>query len=1630
MGFLDNLANIATNQASSFEYSSLGAFGKKIDKSAHRQYTVSGVKPNLDPQLLNIWHQTPDITVVIKKKHFSSLIDNYRTDLLNAEERTYIKAIKRLFDNKCQAIAAYERLSKVEKIATNTGMISDYMLPIIFQGIDKLNESNPNLISASTQSILNLLRTIKEYSETNTFTTWIKDNALYNSEQGSGTGIIELTNISSLSTTTSTKFNGGSANFTLEDPYKLSIITRDDIETAISEAIIKGTFPNQEKELNDTIILLQNQLKAFRLVRGAPLIKFIINETTLLSRRIRAIFDTGQEIIFSYNQGFNNGEFSSVDVDQSALEEPNGLNSNELELFKQIIDNCFTLLQLREVNKVKTKEFNKETNFIRQTMMAEFNGKPIIQPMDVVHIYISSKTKFDNKIVQGFNINFGANSILNKLNDAIGSVSSEVDNLVAAFGGSKDSYLETEKNTIAGKDFPLWLWYLVRNQFTKQAAGTHVFAGLVESAPYEFSGGKYTISVNCTDNCKYLNQGQLNVKPSVDVYDSALYDPLTPFKLDFNEGSGLLKGEIPPLLDENVKLLNTGSVKVKSGRFRGASASEDLYKINDGEAVNSGKKIASNLFRRKFNDPDGFVYRWKKGIGSLVWSGQPHSSELQSEAAPNLTKEPFAGQDIMNVLSLLITGQPYNFNNFMKAAIEHGTLNKDDLFNISGSNSFFRGLLSDLSKTNTTWGNFIPFKKLIVNESAYDFLRSGQFDITTANKEVSDLIKERAKRFDELTSAVPEFANNPAYYASISSNTVNTEDLQNISLSSSIAKISEEIVSLDWQIAEKTRAFKESLKNANIRSKDGTLRIIGDDISFDQSLTDDNSLTPQQKTIQRQEFRKRLNTITQRFLWKVKSNNDNNLFIVNDQYDKNYDIQGIEQALDVGLQTYKSTYSLVGEQIESVSKILGLEVFANSQGHIEARPPQYNKIPSSVFFDLILKKQQNGIQIFPAFLEGLFFNQVQGITDRIEIIEDEIRLRSAALGLLTDSDIEKNLQGSTESAGAYAKETKFSFVTSVDGKIGGKDIRNLLMQSNPDLLEDSAKKALTDLNNIINGPYQTSMNFDIVQRLSLVNQEKFNSIDEKISARIEEIRNRLKEKSGYEPLTQQQLLPSNKTISGVISQSDVLDLTSQISEFLSERQYIIKILANAIKNLDQGLEIDRDPDASKNVLFPYLNGNKTSFPEILEHMIEDEDFDDLGEGSGKRYVIKNSQIISFQVEETPPPFTIVEVNGALNTGLVSGPGGLEIGQGGNGIATAFSVDYNMWRQYGFKGYQAVSVPFLQDPEAQCAPYSVFLLNQARQNILKGSVTVIGNEFLQPGEVYYIEDVGLLFYAESVSHSFSYNQSFTSRINLVFGHSPGEFIPTVLDIIGKGLYANNHQANLIRHIRNGNPSGDSNLGILINDSSNQDTSLQQLVANKQGEYNINALANILTAAGSLLQPTRTGPSTNIDLRIYYNKDKGFDSANSTLESIAKSVIDWLKNPTVEVNSSSGQSLLPNTKINPQIDTSKINVVKIDLSKQDEIRSPSSKAWAIARTLEQAASNASNTEDSILENLFSKVIDIWVTTETVSTSDSEQSDTNDDNVSEDQQDKKQEYVDNVNKQVDLFSQQEQKDFNTSQ
>src|SRR5689334_3901449 len=118
LGAINQFAGIAENSPRNLDgilptdpntvinFGALGDFVNKIDTSAQRQYVENGYIRDIRPRQLEILMQEPDMTVLIKKRMFSSLVENFKPELMDTKEKLFYRAAKKLFQTKCAAIAA------------------------------------------------------------------------------------------------------------------------------------------------------------------------------------------------------------------------------------------------------------------------------------------------------------------------------------------------------------------------------------------------------------------------------------------------------------------------------------------------------------------------------------------------------------------------------------------------------------------------------------------------------------------------------------------------------------------------------------------------------------------------------------------------------------------------------------------------------------------------------------------------------------------------------------------------------------------------------------------------------------------------------------------------------------------------------------------------------------------------------------------------------------------------------------------------------------------------------------------------------------------------------------------------------------------------------------------------------------------------------------------------------------------------------------------------------------------------------------------------------------------------------------------------------------------------------------
>ena len=1630
MGFLGDLAgqlsskfNLGENITKSLNsdgvrYGALGDFASKFDQSAERRYLEEGYLRrdafNSDSKQFEILMQEPSATVLVKKRMLSSLADSYRTDYMDSQDKLYYKSMMALFQNKCEQIAALEKISKIQKIATSMNEVDDQLVSLLMSygsGMSSLfSETTYGKEVQEFNSTLSAIRKIYAFNKPSMVTNWVTDDvSLFKNKFGQGTGVIEITNFTSITTTVSTDINSpGSFTLNISDPYESMVISEYDIEKAISDSnnpfinasIFETTRRDSETLIND----LTSRLNSYRRSRGASNISFRVNTDTILGRRLTAIIEgNGLEIPFEYSLAFikkepdvkketiypsgsallgglddlanwadsdsnvvsNNGvtvpkEFLlngdaagfeglknkpmlfgdirlSKDSDKKAKARTS--TQSELAVFQSLVAAIYNKISLEGNSKNALFQNNDSSNYARRKLRFNFLGKNIIQPMDTIHIHINSKSQFDDKLLGGLKNMFNGLNVIQTAGNLINNTMNQISGLFTPNTLS----VYAEKSMFVGSSFPNKLWYLMRSQFVNEKEGTHVFAGIVNSSAGNFGDGKFTVAIQGSDNLAYLTMGKVNQKPGTEDWSGRIFDPITPFKTSFDSVTTNYSNEIPTLLDDNVKLLRTGLMKHKWGPAAGKQANA----LN----CSQDKKIdtTNNQVIQTFYAPDGLVYKWKEGIGSFIQYGSSFELNNPSNTGnPPITADPFAGQDVMNVISLLATGIPYNFSTYLKA-----TNNFDKN---SEANSFYTTIANDIQKRNALWGDFIPFKNLVMNEENTKLANQGLIAILKQNSDIE-------KNLQEL-------------------NDLNTKAAMNgLSIIINDVDVAREGQAKDnaAAIAAKSKELRDKIEDSidDLDDYNESYFVqVGDDINFDfdEFLKEDSKGAKLGDPKERRTLRRKTNFLTRRMSYNIRANQDKNLLIIDDSYDKDYDIAAFNSELASSnfSPIYNNEFLNAKEKINVAANLLNLEVFCDTQGHIRVRPPQYNRMPSSIFNKMMFQKRTLNITYFPDFLNKLFETQLSTLREELEIIEDEIRLDCALLDMVDDNTSQAFISGTGGQA------TAFAFISSRDsGLIDSLD--SLKEQALPNTKEhplfSKIEGQATNTKNI----FDNSTRYDyILKRLTPGKQPPLPNTTETIDKLI----TRLKRNHGVNVSTKDFMIIQQSGAVEYDSKSiDVFKITKDLASKLSKRQKTIKSFYESLKNSAEFRSLD-DPNAS-NALIGSGIFNNNKIPEVVEHMIEDESYDDYGTGSGQRYIIKNSQIKSYTISENPPEYCYVEVEGTLNnfdpTAGAKMPSAFP--KGGNPLVTGSAIDYDLWRSYGYKDAAKITVPFLSNPQSQCAPYAVSLLSRARKNILQGTVTIVGNEYMQPGEVVYLENRGLLFYVSKVAHSYTQGSSFTTALTLTYGHPPGDYIPTTLDIIGKMIY-NNKDAGIHEVQRQSSSFNESNYGCLILDpysSPDTDTDKNKLGGAVYGPINTIVLNNLAYTTSYMIGSNENkgiNYNSKIELRVYYDS-KSKDQADKDIKQFADDIKAIL---------TGGADMDGVESIRFKND---VDVVMIDLSPNStkiDHRCPSQKAWLAVRNLvDKSVEDGTLAGDAAADDIRAKktastlykyIVDCWV------------------------------------------------------
>lgn len=1425
-GFVDGISQKATEFANDIKsiHNNLVGTEFPIHQPAESVYVDDGFQnvpgtvftgaPNVgnidDVQTRRITTQAPDATVYIKKRVFWSLRNEHETLFSDPGEKLFLRASKLLFERKCSQIAAYEAMTKLDRFISEEVEYDVTRIDALIQAIEgfkeKRNELEASLVSdlnvglageTDEEAVTALINTFSEQllalqqsdaaiEDIDTTAEALRElqgrarqgrNAIHTSwvvntesnidieKTGRGTGVIELTLVDSIQTSLSlNREDNGSFSLSIQDPYNLMSIRSEDIELAINSANLEGIDTDDFDLTRGPQQILQEarskeeDLRRERNSRfglgsgGSPLtgasnpeIIFEVNPSSMAPNKV-----TGRvpSIAEPFTRNTFNLALAQLPLEEQLTYTEQGLVEKIFDLLHKYVD---AIANISISNPVL--EPTKNTEYARRQMRLHYLGKSIVQPMDGIHVYLRGNTARDNAIIGPLS------SLLNSSPFIQSFANGE------AAQGLTDTMLKEEMRQFGiSNKISIDLYRSLRSSSLLRNAGMHVFGGLVSSVgeSYNASQGTYTLNVSGESNMKWLDLSRVNTTPSAHQVQGVLEDPLTPLDIEVDKGTGLIIGN-PKFNDENISRLAAGILFYKDGVRVGEKVTEKNMPQDTKDFGSESKPVLKHA--------PGISYKWKQGVivatrnvnlRSALSGPGDRFAELRRDVGVTILKDqPFANMDVADVISLLVTGYPHNYENFVINSRSVGTFTPGKG---NSAETFFNSLQDITRSTNRALGNFEPAKLIQIDRRQMAERTSLQTDIRSDSENLRKLQKDIASIQDNINLLK-------------SGNNQDIENRGNILLNKLLK-----------QLREKQRAFQESVYDA----EDIGLRIYGNDIIID---SEDDS---EQADEQAQAAKVRSKFLQTRPQLNTKLNTDSNLFIVSDDYDKDLDLQAFAVNLSSGeIPIWNSNYKHPKEICLNAAKVVDFEFFCDTQGHIRLQPPKYNKLPLSILAKMLLLSDKKGIDLMPPFVRALFMSRTTALSKRSETLDIEIEILSLLLFNKPRPPIDILNQG----------DAAFVFETTLLDRQDRQDQIDFVTTS----LSSRAREVFNRRNDLadIAGTSPIPDTADAIRAI----ESEIAELNDPDSPNI-----------------------NTKRLTKINKLLQFSSRKQRVDETLGKIKDRQKDLMVTLKNVSSGFGASLQPGDLAELVQPFGD------------LIEDDFNDFLGPGSSQRFIIRDDQIISYDFKESDQNvFCRADVTGQLDL-IGESPGQI----GGVPMIWAGATDFDLWKQYGYRPGPTTNKPFFKDAETQCAPYALMLLTRQRRDTVRANLTLTGNEYYQLGDVVYINSRDMLYYVTGISHKFSYSGSFTTQLDLRYGHPVGEFIPTPLDIIGKNLIKNQRKFNttFMDRVTVIPPYGRTTGAVIFN-GNDSDNIKQKMLTGDIGVHNLSELKNAILRINSYI-----------------------------------------------------------------------------------------------------------------------------------------------------------------------------------
>ena len=647
-----------------------------------------GIFDSFDPNPRNAVTLAPRSSILVKKKAFSTLNVNNDLRWMDKTEKFLLRATKALFAYKVEQIRAYESLTKFEDFYDRYGIYSLDLLYSMISEMDKLYFKKPSM---SPRSIVEEGKSSDDITMQD-FLDLMKEVDVARDTEGKKRDLLSLIKRNAFSV-------GQKLTTWIVDPNNV-----ENYSTGPGTGVIELGMYTQ---FQASIGLDSNPKSA----------SFSIQDPYNLS------IITEDDIQFAIEEAF----YGTFSLFQSLIDGSNMFKS-ESGQYPTINSGELASIALSAAG-LGSLDTSFDMDFIRERLRTFYLGKPYVNPADGINIYISS-----DRNIQRYNDKSEYQQIIDEEDMEISEI-----------------VLEAERELYTDRKLSLEDYKRIRKNSDNSFKMIHVFGGFVKSTNISFGNGSYTLEVNANDNMGWLSWSRYAQTPGLQDYLGALEDPLTPFRFKTDDLGNIIYPEGVELLQENKDLLDTGMLSYNSGILRGQAANE------------------GNLFQGEFNDfgslkgtkvlqhPDGFVYRWKNGILSVVadlqvadptGKAQRNTKVFTRRYGVTAVNDILTNLDVANILGILITGQPYNTENFLKRAYEAHNISSMST-NLNPADPL-TVVLQSLKKQNFYYGNFKPYRTLTINKRSVQ----KQINDTVLKNSINNNLKRLQNRKFEILEQI------------------------------------------------------------------------------------------------------------------------------------------------------------------------------------------------------------------------------------------------------------------------------------------------------------------------------------------------------------------------------------------------------------------------------------------------------------------------------------------------------------------------------------------------------------------------------------------------------------------------------------------------------------------------------------------------------------------------------------------------------------------------------------------------------------------------------------------------------------------------------------------------------------